>query len=53
MELVSEARSASKAIQKVNYNSKSSSNRRDVQSSIVIGDDIASTTRAIAGNYKV
>jgi hypothetical protein len=47
MELVSEAQSASKAIQKVNFNAKSERNRRDAQSSIVIGDDVASTTRAI------
>merc|ERR1719510_1758717 len=53
MQLVSEAHSAGKAIQKVNYNAKSktansSSTRKDVQSSIVIGDDTSSTTRAIA-----
>merc|ERR1712226_900158 len=52
MQLVSEAHSAGKAVQKVNYNAKSktasSSTRKDVQSSIVIGDDTSSTTRAIA-----
>merc|ERR1719225_2565496 len=56
MQLVSEAHSAGKAVQKVNYNTKkisktaggSSSTRKDVQSSIVIGDDTSSTTRAIA-----
>merc|ERR1712001_585446 len=58
MQLVSEAHSAGKAVQKVNYNTKkisktaggSSSTRKDVQSSIVIGDDTSSTTRAIAGH---
>merc|ERR1712012_190862 len=46
MQLVSEARSAAQAIQKVNF--KSGGGRRDVHSSsIVIGDDASSTTKAI------
>merc|ERR1712223_1132955 len=46
--LVSEAKHASKAIQKVNFNSgKAAAKARNAASSIVVGDDITSTTKAI------
>merc|ERR1712223_503117 len=46
--LVSEAKHASKAIQKVNFNSgKAAAKARNATSSIVVGDDITSTTKAI------
>merc|ERR1719237_919444 len=46
--LVSTAQSASKAIQKVNFNSgKAAAKARNAASSIVVGDDMASTAKAI------
>merc|ERR1711988_431957 len=44
--LVSEAKNASQAIQKVNFG-KAAAKARNATSSIVVGDDISSTTKAI------